>query len=762
MYKRRASIPGFFLYASALLVVGGCALLGFIGGAIGRLHNVLPEQMLLRGYQPALATEIFSTDRKPDGSVGHTLLARVYKENREYVPLNKLPVQLRQATIAIEDRRFYLHRGISPRDMLRAAWVDITGGRVQQGASTLTQQVVRNIWLSHERTWDRKIKEILLALELERVYSKDEILEMYLNEVYYGHGAYGARTAAMTYFGKDPSKLGLAECALLAGLPQRPTSNDPIRHPKTAKARRDDVLQAMVRERYLTPSQAKEASQARLVAPGAGRNPPGVVVSRAPHFTHLVIRQLKDWYGEEALYRGGLRVYTSLDINVQKIAQREMDRGIESLRRRGAIRRSLKGQGALACVDVHDGRVLAMVGGVGPWEKVQYNRAYPGPPYYGRQPGSSFKPYVWCTALESGYSPNSVFSANPLSLPMGNGKYWSPKNFSPRQSGDYTLRHALAQSVNLVSVRVVRAVTVDRVREVAARIMNIPQSRLDPYVSLALGVSSVSPLEQASGYATFASGGLRYDRTLILEIENYWGHPIYRAPLTPTRVLDPAVAISMISMLGSVVTSGTGRPAAAVGYASGGKTGTTQDGRDAWWVGFTPDLSTAVWVGNDDYSPCPAATGSGFCAPIWARFMREAMQTLGYKGQFPEGSGVRATRQKPREEPQEEKPQKSRTVTLCADSGGLAGPHCPHTLEKTLPPGDSSPAPCTLHGPSTRPAARTPAPTGGGAAPESGTVTALICTDSGQLAGPHCPHTEERSFPASKAPRGKCTVHGEP
>ena len=762
MYKRRASIPAIFLYANVALVALACASLGFVGGAVGRLHSLLPEQMLLRGYQPALATEIFSTDRYPSGEIKHTLLARVYKENREYLPMGKIPAQLVQATIAIEDRRFYAHRGISPRDMLRAAFIDLMGGHVQQGASTLTQQVARNIWLSHERTWDRKIKEILLALELERVYSKDEILEMYLNEVYYGHGAYGVRTAAMTYFGKDPADLSLAECALLAGLPQRPFGFDPLAHPKEAKTRRAEVLDALVREREVTAAQGKEAKKARLVAPGAGRTPPGVDISRAPHFSHLVIRQLVDWYGVDALYGGGLRVFTSLDINVQKAAQQELDQGIQGLRDRGAIRGGVVGQGALACVDIHDGRVLAMAGGVGPngtddYNKVQYNRAYPGPPYYGRQPGSSMKPYVWCTALESGYGPNSVFSADPISLPQGGGKMWSPKNFTPRQGGDYTLREALAESVNLVSVRVVRAVGVDKVRELASRVMNIPQSRLDPYLSLALGVSSLSPLEQASGYATFASGGLRYDRALVLEVEDYWGHSVYRAPLVPTRVVDPAVSISMISMLGGVVQHGTGTPAQACGYPAGGKTGTTQDGRDAWWVGFTPDLSAAVWVGNDDYTPCPSATGSGFCAPIWARFMKQAMDTLGYNGKFPEGSGVVGTKHAKRDI--EAKPrQTSRTVTICSESGGLAGPHCPNTFEKTLGANDPMPAPCTLHGAGTHASGKTKT-TGGKTASGGGTVTVSVCTESGMLAGPHCPSTAERTFPAGHAPSSVCTVH---
>ncbi len=760
MRQRRPGIPRFFLCVNAVLAIGAMGALGFTLGVISHLHTLLPDQIRERGWQPPLVTEIYSTERYPDGQVTHALLARVYKENREYTPLNEIPNNLIQATVDIEDRRFWDHIGISPRDILRAAFVDVTGRRVQQGASTLTQQLARNIWLSHERTWQRKLKEVLLALELERNFSKYELLEMYFNEVYYGRGAYGIKTAAQTYFRKAPQDLDLAECALLAGLPQRPTGFDPLGHPDAAKRRRSEVLDAMIRNGDLAFQDAKEARKAPLVAKDAGQLAPGVIVLRAPHYTHLVIQLLCQQYGVDAIYRGGLRVYTSLDIRLQEAAQEDMDSWIQGLRNRGAIRGHLVGQGALACVDVHDGRVLAMVGGVGPYEKLQYNRAHPGPPQYGRQPGSSFKPYVWCAALESGYSPNSQFSGSAISLPQGNGKYWSPKNYSPRQGGMYSLRSALAQSVNLVSVRVLQRVGRDRVREYAAKVINIPIERLSTYMSLALGVSELSPLEQASGYATFASGGLRYDRTFVLRIDDYWGRTLYnyRDFSRPQRVISPETAVSMISMLGSVISYGTGTRARSVGYPSGGKTGTTQSGRDAWWVGFTPDLSTAVWVGNEDYSPMHDASGGGFCAPLWAKFTRQAMQLLGYDGKFPEGSGVVATRREPPEKPE----AKAQTVTLCADTDQRAGPYCPNTYEKTFEPGEKVPGTCKLHR-----AGATVAPERPVAGDESSgsggrTVTVNVCTESGKLAGPFCPSTEERSYPAGTAPRGKCPIHKGP
>ena len=297
----------------------------------------------------------------------------------------------------------------------------------------------------------------------------------------------------------------------------------------------------------------------------------------------------------------------------------------------------------------------------------------------------------------------------------------------------------------------------DRTREYASKILNIPVDRLSPYLALALGVSELAPLEQASGYAVFASGGYRYPRALVLQIDDYWGRTLYdyRQTLQPERVIAPETAISMISMLGGVVEDGTGRRAQAVGYPCGGKTGTTQSGRDAWWVGFTPDLSAAVWVGNEDYSPMNDASGGGFCAPLWAKFVRKAMQDLGYNGQFPEGSGVVASR-RPKPEKTETKAQ---TLNLCADTDQRATSHCPHTYEKAFGAGEKIPGFCTAHGgagAAPKPGQETPATP---AAAGGKTVTVSVCTESGRLAGPFCPSTEEKSFPAGKAPKGRCTVH---
>ncbi len=755
-----AQIARWFRYLNVLILLMATVFICVWAGGLAGLRQAFAGQRRLVDYRPRLTTNIYSTETHPDGPDTHTLIGQVYKENRALVPLREIPRYMQNAAVAIEDRRFWLHRGISPRDMLRAAWVNVVGGQVKQGASTITQQLVRNIWLTHERTWNRKFKEILLAIEVERCFSKQEILEMYLNEVYYGHGAYGVGTAAAIFFGKRPDELTIGEAALLAGLPKAPTYYSPFNHPQRAKRRRREVLAAMQGQGDITADQARAADEEQIQShlqpePKAT----GMVAFAAPHFTHLVIRLLCGQYGVDTVYAGGWRVYTTLDVRLQKIAKKELTDQVEELRRQGRIKGNLVGQGALACVDVHTGGVLAMVGGVGPYEEVQYNRAHPGPPQYGRQPGSSFKPYVWATALESGYGPASKFSADPIVIRLGAGKPWRPRNYLASQEGAYTLRQALAASVNLVSVRLVQKVGVNKVVNYAARVLGIPRERLDPVPALALGVSNLSPLEQASGYSCFANGGLRAERRFFSRIENHRGEVIVDNPPQLTRMLRPETAISMISMLRTVVTSGTGRRAQIPGVVAAGKTGTTQDGRDAWWVGFTPDISAAVWIGNDDNKPMRGSSGGGFCAPVWREFMKRAIDVLGSQGKFPEGRGVVATRPDEAEEEEEE----GVVVTICTQTGQRATEYCPQTVDKLFGSDEQVPGDCTKHR-----ATGAGSATAGSGSPEGGqpgtehTVTVTICEDSGKLATPFCPRTSEIEVPADSAPTTKCSLHGLP
>jgi penicillin-binding protein 1A len=768
----------FFRTLNATVVVLASGTGGFVLGGLQSVRAVLPRDADLTKYRPLATTKIFSTERHKDGKVTYTLLARIAKEDREPAPLHKIPRHLRNATIAIEDARFHYHRGVDPRGIVRAAWTNLRYHRIVQGASTITQQLVRNVWLSQERTLDRKLKEILLALQVERKFSKDEILQMYLNEIYYGHGAYGVQAASQLFFGKDVSELTLGESALLAGLPRAPSRYSPYDHPQGCKKRRKVVLRKMLEAGYITSQQRDEADNEQIQMRLKPLRQPGVAALRAPYFTNLVIQQLceDENYGVDAVYKGGLRVYTTLDMRLQEIAERELTAQVEQLRKQRNIEGGLEGQGALACVDVHTGDVLAMVGGVGEYQDIQWNRAHPGPPKYGRQPGSSFKPYIFAAAFESGYGPSSVFSGGPITIPLGPGMApWRPKNYSPGQGGDYALRRALAYSVNLVAVRVLREIGLDKARRYASRIINIPISRLRPVWSLALGTSELSPLEQASGYAVFASGGLRADRRFIRTICDYNGDEIESRDSVLRQVLRRETAISMISVLGSVITmpGGTGYRARAVGCPAGGKTGTTQGDRDAWWVGFTPDLSCAVWVGNDSNKPMRRAAGGRFAAPVWASFMKQAIKVLGCEGEFPEGAGVKSSQsEEPEEEEEEEAEQEleqptlgldmpqpgGRRVTLCTESGGLATRSCPVTREVTLGRGEALPPPCWIHGTQGSPGTRPAPSTGPGPSPRTATVT--VCRQSGLLATPHCPDTEERTFPAGREPKARCNLHG--
>ncbi len=793
MKERPSRILRFFRVINALLILGTFGVAGFVYGGFESVRAVLPEDADLTRYKPLGTTEIYSTERNPDGTIaGHTLLARIAKEDRTPVELSRIPIHLQQATVAIEDERFFEHRGVDPKGIIRAALANLRSGRIEQGGSTITQQLVKNVWLSQERTIDRKLKEIMLALQFETKFSKDEILEMYLNEVYYGHGAYGVQAAAQTYFDKDVEDLTLGEAALLAGLPRRPSKYSPYVDPEEAKRRRYWVLHKMAQMGYITSEEKQAAHEEQIQSRLAELEEKGAAVYRAHHFTNLVIRELcaDSRYGADAVYKGGLRVYTTLDMRLQRVAEQELTKGIERLRKQGRILPYPLGQGALAAVDVDTGDVLAMVGGVGDWEETQYNRAHPGPPQYGRQPGSSFKPYLFATAFESGYSPNSVFSGDPLRI--GD---WAPVNYSPGQGGNYTLKRALGLSVNLVAVRLIQAVGVRKTQRNAARILGIPEERLAPYPSLALGVSELSPLEQAIGYASFASGGLRPRPRFYHTIKDYTGETIEQRQPERVRVISKPAAISLLECLRYVVTNGTGRPANISGIACAGKTGTTQDHRDAWWVGITPDISCAVWVGNDNNESMRGASGSGFAAPIWREFIRQAHEILKLDGEYPEGSGVTATKEsEPEEEEEDEEHEEqtdqqpemaSRTVTVCAVSGGAATPYCPDTYERKLLPGEAAPAPCSVHGPpqrsrpqpassgSSTPGSR-PRPAdsgegssertqpGTGGSSDGGTVSITICTQSGKPAGPYCPDTVERSFPAGSAPTGTCTIHRAP
>jgi len=403
-------------------IAGG---IGLLLGTYSAVSKIIPQARDVGDIRPGRGCRVLSSEGD--------LLATVATENREFLPLERMPKQLQEATIAIEDKDFYRHIGVDPRGVMRAAVTDMLALKRRQGGSTITQQLARNVYLNQSKTMSRKVAELVLALQLERAYTKPEILELYLNQIYFGEGAYGVQIAAKTYFGKDASKLTLSECALLAGLPKAPERYSPFEDEGRATERRNLVLQRMRELGYITEDEEAEAEQSSLKL-AKDRKPLGLTVYQsAPYFVSYVIRSLTDRYGPDAIYKSGLTVYTTLNLEMQKAAEDAVQWGLEQGRRRNV------NQVALVAVDVRTGAIKAMVGG-SDWKKHQWNNAVQG----GRQAGSSFKPFVYTAALEQGETPDSRVIDSPVSYPGGGGKRWSPKNYDGRYVGSITYRRALA------------------------------------------------------------------------------------------------------------------------------------------------------------------------------------------------------------------------------------------------------------------------------------------------------------------------------
>jgi penicillin-binding protein 1A len=516
------------------------------------------------------------------------------------VSLKDLPPYLPKAFIAIEDRRFYSHYGVDPIGIIRAAVANVLHRGVSQGGSTLTQQLAKNLFLTQERTLQRKLQEVELALWLERKHSKNELLELYLNRVYFGSGAYGVEAAAQRYFGKSARHVTLAEAAMLAGLVKSPSRLAPNRNPEGAEKRAQTVLAAMAEAKFITEAQA----QASIGHPAISVKPAGAGT----------VNYVADWIGEVlddlvGQVEQSIVVETTIDPKLQSAAEAAV---IDEL-----AAKSVKfnvSQGALVAMSP-DGAVRAMVGGRNYGES-QYNRAVTAK----RQPGSAFKPFVYLTAIEHGLTPDTVRQDAPLDL-----KGWKPENYSREYFGPVTLTQALAMSLNTVAVRVGLEVGPKNVARTAHR-LGI-SSRLDANPSIALGTSEVSMIELVGAYAPFANGGLSVSPHVVTRIKTLDGKLLYaRQPEQPNQVIEPRNVALMNVMMQETLVSGTARKAEIPGWAAAGKTGTSQDFRDAWFVGYTANLVTGVWLGNDDNSPTKKATGGGLPVEVWTRFMRTAHQ----------------------------------------------------------------------------------------------------------------------------------------
>ncbi|QIP03345.1 transglycosylase domain-containing protein [Bradyrhizobium symbiodeficiens] len=514
------------------------------------------------------------------------------------IALKDLPPYLPKAFIAIEDRRFYSHFGIDPVGILRALVTNVMHRGVSQGGSTLTQQLAKNLFLTQERTVQRKLQEVELAIWLERKHSKDEILELYLNRVYFGSGAYGVEAAAQRYFGKSAKNVTVAEAAMLAGLVKSPSRLAPNRNPEGAEARARIVLAAMADAKFITDAQA----QASIGHPSYNVKPVGAGT----------INYVADWIGEVLDDLVGqidesIKVETTIDPKLQSVAEAAI---IDEL-----AAKSVKfnvSQGALVAM-TPDGAVRAMVGGRN-YSESQYNRAVTAK----RQPGSSFKPFVYLTALEQGLTPDTMRQDAPIEV-----KGWRPENYTHEYFGAVTLTQALAMSLNTVAIRLGLEVGPKNVVRTAHR-LGI-SSKLEPNASIALGTSEVSMVELVGAYAPFANGGLAVTPHVVTRIRTLSGKLLYmRQPEERNQVVDPRYVGMMNAMMRETLISGTAKKAEIPGWPAAGKTGTSQDYRDAWFIGYTANLVTGVWLGNDDNSPTKKATGGGLPVEVWSRFMKTA------------------------------------------------------------------------------------------------------------------------------------------
>ncbi|HEY5348680.1 MAG TPA: PBP1A family penicillin-binding protein, partial [Candidatus Lustribacter sp.] len=544
---------------------------GIVAGLVASYSRNLPDINRMADYQPSRSTRVFARD----GS----LLANLYTENRIWVSIAQIPVPVRNAFIATEDQHFYQHHGVDFGGILRAAIADWRHEQFQ-GASTITQQLARRLFLSDRVSIARKVQEALLAIEIERYYTKDEILERYLNIIYFGAGAYGIQAASHTYFGTDVSHLTIAQAALLAGLPAAPSDYSPFVSLARAKQRQRHVLDRMVASDFI--SRAQMAAELARPLGLIHERLTGLQSYKYPYFTTYVTHLLETQFGTQATFEGGLQVYTTMDPAMQRAAQAAVDWGIAQ----GKAESLGAGEGALVAIRPATGEILAMVGGAGPFSlKNQFNRAWQAR----RQPGSSFKAYVYTAAIDSGMPPTATVDDSPISYPMGDGTRWAPTDDDHRYLGPVTLRYALAQSRNIVAVKLAQQLGIDRVIEYAKR-MGV-KAPLEANLSLALGTSGVSPLDQAAGYATLADAGIHIDPTPIRIVRDSFGTPVLdNSYPQQTEVVSAGTAYLMTSMLESVINEGTGYPNAQIGRPAAGKTGTTTDYRDAWFVGYTPDL----------------------------------------------------------------------------------------------------------------------------------------------------------------------------
>jgi penicillin-binding protein 1A len=725
-----ARFLGFVFATGAIVFVVAAAVLAAV---IWKFEQDLPDYSQLKNYEPPVMTRVHAAD----GS----LLAEFARERRLYLPSAAIPPLVKNAFIAAEDKNFYSHRGVDPEGILRAGFVFLQGSRRVQGASTITQQVAKNFLLTSDRTFERKIREILLSLRIENAYSKDKILELYLNEIYLGLSNYGVAAAALNYFDKSVHELSIAEAAYLAALPKEPSALNPFRNRDRAIERRNYVIGRMAEDGYITADQAKAARAEPLTVSPRVLTPNSIA---AGFFAEEVRRELSERYGEQKLYEGGLSVRTTLDPKMQLMARKALVDGLvrydEAHGWHGTVKTIDLGQdwgvplgdipeygdikpwrlavaldvadasmriglqperdksgalgperetgsvsadgmkwtgrkpkalakpgdvvyvepvagkageyrlrqipevsGACVAMDPFTGRVLAMVGGFS-YDQSEFNRATQAQ----RQPGSSFKPLVYATALDNGYTPSSILLDEPIEIDQGNGEIWRPENFEGKSGGPHTLRYGVEHSINQMTVRLARDIGMPLIVEYAKRFGIY--DNLPPYLSMSLGAGETTVLRMVTAYSMFDNGGKRIKATLIDRIQDRWGNTIYKhdericqgcdaakwdnqdePKIIDKReqVIDPLTAYQITSIMEGVIQRGTGFVISELKRHLAGKTGTTNEAKDLWFVGFSPNLAFGVFMGYDKpRSLGDSAQAALYTAPIFRDFMKIALKDV--------------------------------------------------------------------------------------------------------------------------------------
>jgi len=624
----------------------------------------------------ATGQEVFSLELEPELITG--LYDRVWKERR-VVPLSEVPPIVVKAILAIEDERFYNHHGIDPVSVMRAVWVNLRSGGVVQGGSTLTQQLMKNFFLSDERKLSRKVKEGIMALIAERKYSKDEILENYLNEIYLGQkgsqGIFGIWEASQFYFSKPLSDLTVGEVALLAGLVRAPNKLSPYRSLEAATKRRNVVLTKMLDDKVITRKQYDLAVRESLPHRELIK-----VTNDAPYYVDYLRRELAENYSNEVLTAEGLRIFTSMDLQLQRIAEKSLVEGLKKLEASyPALRRQGEEdnlEGAIVVLRPQTGEIKAMVGGRS-YQKSQFNRVFQAK----RQPGSIFKPFVYLAALMSGgeggkkFTPATMVEDSPFRWSY-DGQEWEPGNYNDEYFGTVTFRRALEKSLNSATARIARDVGIKRVRDVAHR-LGI-QSSLPAVPSLALGAAEVTPLEVAVAVSTLANNGVRTRPVAVKQVMTPDSRVLEKRDVRVEKVLTPQLAFIMNYLLKGVLDRGTADVARRWGFTrpAAGKTGTTNDYKDAWFVGYTPDLLAVVWVGFDNKAKL-GLSGAQAALPIWTEFMKRATASTPITDFVP--------------------PPGVKIVEIDPLSGQLATPNCSYVLREAFLEGDEPTTTCPLH-----------------------------------------------------------------